>query len=427
MISFMKKIFNILPLYPRIRHHIFSGTNSWHEWRLALTQFLFCKDYKEERVIKEYEVKFAEKVITKFAYSFGAGRMALYAILEALEISEGDEIIVPAYTCVVVPNAVLYRGAKPIYVDIERESCNIDVSKIEEAITSKTKAIFAQHTFGLPCDLDVIKEIASKHNLKVIEDCAHALGASYKGRPVGGISDVAFFSTDHSKITSTFLGGMVTTSDEEIARKIKAIQQKAPFLPAKLHRKLMLGFLLEFPLYSAYTYWLGKFSLAVLSKLGCIFYWRDEHLHKKPEDYPYPARLSAQQAQIGISQLQKLEDNIAHRRSVYNAIDDALKFDVPCSSESACLRYSFYVKNRSEFESLFLTHWDLGIWFTSIVQGKNENLHEIYYNEGSCPNAEYAAKHLVNFPTHQRTPIKFVKNQLSKHRTWIIDNSGYNF
>lgn len=420
----MKKLFNILPLYPRIRHHIFSGTNSWHEWRLALKHFILRKDYKDERIIKEYEVKFAKKISAEFAYSFGAGRMALYAILEALEISEGDEIIVPAYTCVVVPNAVLYRGALPIYVDIERDSCNIDVNKIEEAITSNTKAIFAQHTFGFPCELDVIKEIANKHNLKVIEDCAHALGAIYKGQPVGGISDIAFFSTDHSKITSTFLGGMVTTSNKAISEKIKAIQQRTPFLPAKLHRKLMMGFLLEYPLYSAYTYWFGKFFIAVLSKLGCIFYWRDENLLKKPENYPYPARLSAQQAQIGISQLEKLEDNIAHRRSVYNAIDDVLKFDVPCSSESACLRYSFYVKNRSKFESLFLKYWDLGTWFTSVVHGKNENFHEIYYHAGSCPNAEYAAKHLVNFPTHQRTPIKFVMNELSKHRAWIIDNSG---
>ena len=268
----------------------------------------------------------------------------------------------------------------------------------------------------------MIKDIANKYNLKVIEDCAHALGATYQGESVGSLGDVAFFSTDHSKITSTFLGGMVTTNDVRIAEKLKCIQQQTPFLPKNLHRKLLFGFLLEFPLYSAYTYWFGKFILAVLNKLGCVFYWRDELLHSKPELYPYPARLSAHQALIGISQLERLDDNIAHRRKVYAAIDDALKFDSSDYSESACLRYSFYVKDRDKFESLFLSRWDLGIWFTSIAQGKNDKLYEINYKEGSCPMAEYAAKHLVNFPTHQRTSIQFVIKEINKNRTWITDN-----
>jgi len=422
MENFARKLINILPLYPRIRHHIFSGSNNWKEWFLVLKRCLLCKGYRDETVIREYETKFSKKVDTDFAYSFGAGRMALYAILEALGIKEGDEVIIPAYTCVVVPNAVLYRGAKPIYVDIEKNTCNIDVSKIENAISSKTKAIFAQHTFGFPCNIAIIKELATKYNLKIIEDCAHALGATYQGRPVGSLGDVAFFSTDHSKITSTFLGGMVTTSDAQVSEELKRIQLQTPFLPKYLQSKLLFGFLLEFPLYSAYTYWFGKFILSVLNKLRLVFYWRDELLHSKPELYPYPARLSAHQALIGISQLKRLDDNIAHRRKVCEAIDGVLRSDVTNYSESACLRYSFYVKDRNKFESLFQSHWDLGIWFTSIAQGKNENLDEINYEIGSCPNAEYAAKHLVNFPTHQRTPVRFAIKEIEKHSSWIKNN-----
>lgn len=422
MKNLLIKCFNVLPIYPRIRHHIFSGSNSWEEWFLIMRHCFFFESYKSEVVINEYEANFSKKTGADFAYSFGAGRMALYAILEALNIKEGDEVIIPAYTCVVVPNAVLYRGAVPIYVDIEKDSCNIDVSKIEVAISPRTKAIFAQHTFGFPCNLAVIKKIATKYNLKVIEDCAHALGATYHGRPVGSLGDVAFFSTDHSKITSTFLGGMVTTSDVQISEEIKRIQQQAPFLPKHLHAKLILGFLLEFPLFSAYTYWFGKFTLSVLNKLRLVFYWRDELLHSKPEQYPYPARLSAHQALIGISQLRRLDDNVAHRRKVCKAIGDVLKRDGSNYSESACLRYSFYVKDRNKFESLFQSHWDLGIWFTSIAQGKNDNLDEIKYKNGSCPNAEYAAKHLVNFPTHQRTPVRFAINKIEKQSAWIKDN-----
>ena len=139
MRSFVKKFINVLPLYPRVRHHIFSGSNSWSEWRMVFKQCLLRKDHRDESVIRKYELKFSKKVGTHSAYSFGAGRMALYAILEALDIKDGDEVIIPAYTCVVVPNAVLYRGAKPIYVDIERDTFNIDVTQIESAITSKPR------------------------------------------------------------------------------------------------------------------------------------------------------------------------------------------------------------------------------------------------------------------------------------------------
>ncbi len=423
MEEFVRKLITTLPLYPRARHNIFSGTNTWSEWKLLLKHSLFSREYFDESIIKIYESKFAKKVDTKYSFSFGAGRMALYAILDALDIGDGDEVIIPAYTCVVVPNAVLYRGATPIYVDIALDTCNIDVTKIEEKITPNTKAIFAQHTFGFACDLSEIKKLAKFHNLKVIEDCAHALGASYEGVPVGSIGDVAFFSTDHSKIISTFLGGMVTTNDENLSKKIKGIQEQTPFLPPKLQRKLLLGFLLEFPLYSRNIYWFGKFILTILNKLKLIFYWRDELLHNKTNLlYPYPARLSSSQALIGISQIDSLDDNIKHRRDIYKTIGDVLSDDKKNYRDSACLRYSFFINDRKKFESLFQRHWDLGIWFTSIAHGKNNNLNDIYYSLGSCPNAEFAAEHLVNFPTHNRVTKEFISKEILKNRSWIVNN-----
>ncbi|NVK73378.1 MAG: aminotransferase class I/II-fold pyridoxal phosphate-dependent enzyme [Oceanospirillaceae bacterium] len=417
-----RKLIGTLPLFPRVRNHIFSGSNSWAEWRMVAKSYLFRTRYDDESIIQTYERVFAEKANTDFAFSFGAGRMALYSILEALDVKEGDEIILPAYTCVVVPNAILYRGAIPVYVDIESASCNIDVNKIEEVITSNTIAIFAQHTFGFPCDIAAINDIAKKHNLLVVEDCAHAQGAKYEGQPVGSFGDVAFFSTDHSKVASTFLGGMAITRNPDIANRLRDIQSNAKYLPQNLHRKLLLGFIIEYPLYSSKTYWFGKFVLAALSRLRLIFFWRDELALEKPQIYPFPARLSSVQAQLGLSQLHNLEDNISHRKKVYTIIDKALKLGIQNCDESACLRYSFYVKNRADFESRMLYRWDLGVWFTSVLHGRNEKLQEVGYVEGSCPNAEFAAKNLVNIPTHQRISFKEIERMLDKNKSWIVRN-----
>ncbi|MFH1859640.1 MAG: DegT/DnrJ/EryC1/StrS family aminotransferase [bacterium] len=110
-------------------------------------------------------------------------------------IGEGDEVLVEGFTCVVVPNAVIFAGAKPIYVAPDPKTYNMDINQIETKITPKTKAIIAQHTFGLPADMDLILDISRKHNLMVIEDCAPAMGATYKGKKVGTLGDAAFFST----------------------------------------------------------------------------------------------------------------------------------------------------------------------------------------------------------------------------------------
>lgn len=142
--------------------------------------------------IQKYEDMFKKFLNVSHASSFWKGRVALYAILKALGIGEGDEVLVEGFTCVVVPNAVIFAGAKPVYIAPDPKTYNMDVSQIETAITSKTKAIIVQHTFGLPADMDSILNIAKKYNLRVIEDCAPALGAIYKGRKVGTFGDAAF-------------------------------------------------------------------------------------------------------------------------------------------------------------------------------------------------------------------------------------------
>jgi perosamine synthetase len=423
MAELERKLRNILPTTPRRRYNIYTGSNTKKEWNSILRYFLSNgQDIEQEEQIEAYETLFAQSVGTQHAVSFGAGRMALYAILEALGIGPGHEVILPAFTCAVVPNAIIYRGARPVYVDIEPHSFNIDVSRIEAAISSRTRALYAQHTFGVPCEVEVLRAIGSRHGLPVIEDGAHGLGATVNSQPVGSLTEVAYFSTDHSKMVGTHLGGMATTNDPSLARKIRSIQRRSPFLPWRVQRRLLRSFLIEYILYSPSVYWLGKPILAPLLKLGLMFYFLDELMTTMPKDYPYPCRLSAPQAWLGYSQLRLLPANLAHRRSLARWLESELGWygmDDATFSQCSWLRYSFLVRDREAFERRFRRRFDLGIWFTSIAEGRVQNLEAISYQTGSCPVAEQVCRHIVNFPTHARIPLRILQEEFMKHARWV--------
>jgi dTDP-4-amino-4,6-dideoxygalactose transaminase len=373
-------------------------------------------------VIDGYERQFAQCCGVKHGISFGAGRMALYAILEALDIGEGDEVIIPAFTCVVVPNAILYRGARPIYVDIEPRRFNIDVEKVEAAITPRTKALYAQHTFGVPCDVAALRNIGRRHGLPVIEDGAHALGAVYQGKPVGSLTEIAFFSTDHSKVINTHLGGMVVTDDDALAARLRRVQADAPFLDKKTTRRLIRSFLLEYHCFSPWALWLGRLVHAVLFRLGFLFYFCDELKTSKPVAYPYPCRLSPAQAQLGLSQLAGLPRNLAHRRKIAGWLEQKVRWNGMSAdelNESTWLRYSFLVKDRMKFEAWFSKRFDLGTWFTSVVSGRTTDLPLVGYQPGSCPMAEYVVRHIVNFPTHERIPFETIQREVDRNWSGI--------
>lgn len=172
------------------------------------------------KYISRFESEFAEFCGVKHAVACCNGTVALHLALLAAGIGPGDEVIVPTLTFVATANAVVYCGAIPVFVDSEDEAWNIDPAKIEECITSRTRAIIAVHIYGHPAEMDAIKEIAERYNLLVVEDAAEAHGAQYKGKTVGSIGDISTFSFYGNKIISTGEGGMVVTDDEKIARKI---------------------------------------------------------------------------------------------------------------------------------------------------------------------------------------------------------------
>lgn len=168
------------------------------------------------KYVGEFEQQFAKYCDCSYGVAVCNGTVALHLAITALGIGNSDEVIIPTFTMAASAYAVCYTGAKPVFVDADKDTWNIDVEKIEEKITSKTKAIIPVHIFGNPCNMDKITEIASKYNLYIIEDAAEAHGAEYKSKKVGSFSDIAAFSFFANKNLTTGEGGMVVTNDKKL-------------------------------------------------------------------------------------------------------------------------------------------------------------------------------------------------------------------
>ena len=171
--------------------------------------------------VNRFEEEFAKYCDCKYAVSVCNGTIALHLALLSLDIGIGDEVIIPSFTMIASAFAVCYTGAKPVFVDADKDTFNIDVTKIEKKITSRTKAIMPVHIFGKICNMDAIIALAKKYNLYIIEDAAEAHGATYRGKKAGSFSDVAAFSFFANKNITTGEGGMIVTNNEDIAQKAK--------------------------------------------------------------------------------------------------------------------------------------------------------------------------------------------------------------
>jgi len=171
--------------------------------------------------VNKFEEFFSAYCGVKYGVAVCNGTVAIHLALAALGIGKGDEVIIPSFTMIATAFAVCYTGAVPVFVDADKENFNIDVKKIEEKITAKTKAIIPVHIFGNPCDMDAICSIAQKHNLYIIEDAAEAHGAEFAGKKAGSFSDIASFSFFANKNLTTGEGGMVVTDNEDYYKRCR--------------------------------------------------------------------------------------------------------------------------------------------------------------------------------------------------------------
>jgi perosamine synthetase len=177
-------------------------------------------------VLGEFEREFGEYVGSPHAVAVSSGTAGLHLALLALGIGPGDEVIVPSFTFIAAANPIQYAGATPVFVDVDSVTLNMDPECVERAVTSRTKALMAVHTFGVPADMDRLLDIARRHGLKVIEDACEAIGADYKGRKAGTCGDAGVFGFYPNKQMTTGEGGMVATASEETAAAIRSLRNQ---------------------------------------------------------------------------------------------------------------------------------------------------------------------------------------------------------
>ncbi len=391
--------------------------------KIALQNIFKFQKYYDHKNIENYNKLFSNLAGFNYAYSFGSGRMAFYSLLESLEVKKDDEVIIPAYTCVVVANAIKYIGAKPIYVDINLNNFGIDINNLKQKITHKTKVICVQHTYGIYSDVKEIKKITEGKEVFIIEDLAHLLNDKLTENNVGVYSDACYTSTDHTKIINTYLGGMAFTNNIEISKKIKKIYDRSNFLSRFSIFKILFSFIIENILIHPKNYKIGIIFYKIFRKLKFIYNFNDDLITKLPLNYPYPAKLSAPQALIGINQLNKIEKNIQHRKKISILINKYIScFSIELLNNTGLLRYPVLVNNASDIMKICQNIFENSIWFTTVLHNRKSNFNIVDYQIGSCPNAEFACKHVINFPTHEKIDIKAVELFFEKYNSIINSN-----
>lgn len=201
----------------------------------AITKCVRSGWLTQGKIVSEFEQRFAAFCMSAHGIATTSGTTALHLVLKALDIREGDEVIVPNLTFVATVNPVKYCGATPVLVDVDSATWNLDPLLVEKAITKRTRAIIVVHLYGLPAEMYAIKQIADKHGIYVIEDAAEAIGGIYHNKPVGSFSDAAVFSFYGNKTITTGEGGMVVTNNHDLANRLRYLRGQAQDVKGKYY------------------------------------------------------------------------------------------------------------------------------------------------------------------------------------------------
>lgn len=356
-----------------------------------------------------------EGSLGKNIFTFWRGRVALFAILKALGIGPGDRVVIPGFTCFILPSAISFAGAKPLYADIEPSTFNLSLETIESALHSQAhsdvKAIVIQHTFGMPADTERIVSWARRRGIATIEDCAHALGSGYyvssgARRAIGTLSDAAFFSSHWNKPVSTGIGGWALVNDPKIREGVRNFWEEQCVSPTKPETLLLAAQvaargILTLPR----IYWLVRSTYYGLYRRGLLVgsSSREELRGTMPSNYA--KRMSSFQEWLLKRRLATCSFE-EHRRWLRRTYDSALKsaelpvFNVPSYADPVLLRYPVRIRNKTKVLAETKKRGiEIGEWYTHPVD-KPEDMDPaaLGYKEGMCPEGERASREVIHFP-----------------------------
>lgn len=324
--------------------------------------------------VESFEKAFTQQVGAKYAVAVSSGTAALHAAMFALDIKQGDEVIVPAMTFAASANCVVFQGGIPVFADVELDTLLIDPIDVERKITKNTKAVIAVDYAGQPCDYDALRKITDRHGIALVDDACHALGASYKNDPVGSIADLSAFSFHPVKHITTGEGGMITTNDADLAQRMRTFRNHGITTD---HRQR--------------------------ESLGSWFY--------EMVDLGFNYRLTDFQCAMGISQLKKLPEWVRRRQAIAGLYDEAfnsldsvwplkLKKDVTHAYHLYVVRLKSSTKtiDRSTVFSI-LRNIGIGVNVHYIPVHLHPFYRKRFHTEPRmCPAAEKAYEQIISLP-----------------------------
>ncbi len=403
--SLVDKIKNLCSLFTT---EIFGFISPSVDIEKDIEEYMTLIEEGDESLVIDFENDISKFLGGGKVVSFASGRMAFYSLLKSWGISKGDEVVLTGFTCSVMVNAVLRVEAKPVYVDIDPDTLGMSPIALMKCITKSTKVIVAQHTFGIPCKIDAIRDIAEKRGIHLVEDCALSFGSKYKGITIGNWGEAAIFSTDHTKPLNTLIGGFVYTTNGILEGKIRAIQAKSGELSKNHQRAILKRYIKEHIMEKrGHNYYiLDNYVTVLMRKLhlsqGLMPYLQYEASTNTEANpiYPYPAKMPAVLARIGINSLEDYKKSVGKRTRILNQYLRVFEetgyipkayYDNTC--EIVPLRFAFTINNRDSFD--FIDNW---IWFKKPIVASEEPIERFGYKTGMCPVSENVGETIMNFP-----------------------------
>lgn len=335
----------------------------------ALLKFMARGQYVLGPYVKQFEEEVAGYVGTEYAVGVASGTDALLLVLDVLGVGKGDDVITTPFTFIASTDIILRLGARPVFVDVESNTLNIDAAKIEVAITDKTKCILPVHLYGLPCDMDTMNDIAGRYDIPVVEDACQAMGSALKGKRAGALARAGCFSFFPTKNLGGFGdGGIITTDDGDLAEKCRLL--RAHGAPRKNY-PIMLG---------------------------------------------YKSRLDAMQAALLSVKLKHLEDWMARKREIASLYRSELRdisgltlLDEPVGRKQAYHQFTIRVQNRDGLkDALNEAGIAVGLYYPIPIY-LTPALLEYGYEPGLCPETETAAEEVISLPLYPTMKDEAVK------------------
>jgi perosamine synthetase len=393
---------------------------------LALRLLFQPWKWNKSKYNKELEESLKQYLGVNYAASCDSGRTALYLTLKALGVKEGDEVITPSFTCLVVANAVRWTKATPIYLDTSKEDFNVDLESLENKVTPKTAAVVVQHTFGKKVDINRIKEILEKKRSKafIIEDFAHTIKRNQKLE-----GDVAFLTFGIEKVISSVRGGVIVTNDPIINDQIQKELNSLPSFSRKKTFICLMNPIFWFFANPLHAIGLGRYNIGVIlrgfwRKLGFLGIMIEHEEHKGQKPKWFPAKMSPALSLLAINQLKKLDKFNEHRTklaSIYHEklaeFSDEKEFD----EKRVYLRYPILLKTKEERNRIWEVsksiNITLGDWYRTPLYSKLVN-EETYKTNCFAPEETPVTvdktTRVLNLPTAVNTSEKRARQLAEK-------------